>query len=254
MLGSLRTRIFVILVAPVLLATTLAAVASFDFLQRSFSSLLQQRMTVLADDIGSLAEENDTLGQSLASFTPLQRRLEVEKSRNPDVAAIAVLNGGGAVVFDTDRPVIGSHAPEDWLPGTGLGTQVWSQSAADGLIIASPIINSFGRPIGAVVVRVSNALVGFRKAEAFRMVGLAGVGFLLLAAVAAFLAAGPLARMIRAGMADAVREIDQAGRRAAGAADDGTAMPGTGLLARLLPLLHPLEEAERTLRQIDEGA
>ncbi len=254
MLGSLRARIFVILVAPALLATTLAAVASFDFLQRSFSTLLQERMAVLADDVASLAEENDTLGQTLASFTPLQHRLEAEKSRNPELAAIAVLNGLGAVVFDTDRPGIGSRAPDGWLPGRDLGTQRWSRSADDGLIIGSPIINSFGRPIGAVVVRVSNALVGFRKAEAFRTVGLAGIGFLLLAAGAALLAAGPLARMLRAGLAGAVQEIDQAGRLAGGSADDRPTAPGTGLLARLGTLLRPLEDAEQALRQIDEGA
>ena len=256
MVGSLRLRLFATLLVPVSLTVLLACVASYNTLQSSYRTLLGDRLAVVAGNLSTVAEDNDSIGQPLATQLALQRLLEQAKAQNSDIATISAFLEDGRVVFDTDPASIGERIPASWLPGGRLGLDAWSQSADNGFVVGSPVVNSFRRPLGGMVIRVSNALVGFHKVSAFRTVALVGLIFLGIATAACYLAAVQLVRQLLPPVR-AVRDIDVAAGLMLGpsspvAADPSA--PDSPVVTRVRQLAEPLNAAERAFGVLDEAS
>lgn len=255
MVGSLRLRLFISLLVPVAATGGMACLASFSTLQGSYRLLLGERLAEVADNLSNVAEATERIGQALASQSRLQRLIEQAKSQNTDLTEVSVILEDGRIVFDTDLAAVGQHVPATWLPQAQLGLISWSRTDGNSLIAGSPIVNSFRRPLGAVVVRVSGTLLAVRKVSAFRAVALVGLVFLAVSAAACYAVAAQLARQIVPAIQWATADIDRATALMRGNAPTFPQADGEmDVVARIRTLAEPLDAAERAFRQMDDAA
>lgn len=259
MIGALRMRLFIVLLVPVVLAAVVACIASFNALQASYGTLLGERFAEVAENLANVAEDMDRIGQLLAAQSRLQQLIEQAKSQNNDVSGISVMLDDGRVVFDTDLAAIGERIPAAWLPRPQLGLVPWIHADRDNLVVGSPVVNSFRRPVGAVIVRVSATVLALHKVSSFRAVALVGLGFLALTAVACYAAALQLARQIAPPVQRATGEIDQAtelmrGGEASAPPRIGPAVDEAEIVSRVRAVAGPLNMAERAFTQLDDAA
>jgi len=252
-IGALHTRLYLILLAPLLLAGGFSAIAVYDYVRETHIRLARERLAVIAEDISETIQSSVDLGLPLSALPQIQRSLEEARRDNQGISAITAYVTGGVVQFSTDRATIGELVPPEWLAPDGeLRSTAWSDAREQDILVGAPVINSFHQPVGGVVLRVSSARLGLDQIPSLRLVGIIGLGFLALSALLAALAARVMARLVAAPLMAMTTSLGAAAvmiRDGAGQAAD----PPDHLAAELAGLVVPITAAEQTLRQIDEA-
>lgn len=254
MIGSLRTRLFVILLVPLLLGTALSAVAVYDFVRETNLRHARERLAVIAADVAETIQASVDLGLSLSALPQIQRRIEDVRRTNHGIGSVTVYVVGGVVQFSTDRATIGETVPREWLQPDGrLRAGPWSAELDQEIVVGAPVINSFHQPVAGAVLRISSARLGLDQLPSFRLVGAIGLTFLCLAMLLALVAARVMARLVSGPLVAATESLDAA----ADAVRDGAPVPaedeaGPTLAEEVGSLLTPIAEAEEALGKIDE--
>lgn len=255
MIGSLRTRLFVILLVPLLLGAGLSAVAVYDYVRATHVRLARERLAVIAADVTDTIQASVDLGLGLSTLPQIQRRIEEVRRNNHGISGVTVYIVGGVVQFSTDRATIGELVPREWLALDGqLRATPWTAYIDQEILVGSPVINSFHQPIGGAVLRVSAARLGLDQFPSFRLVGTAGLGFLGLAVLLALVAARVMARLVSGPLLATTASLGAAAAtvRDTVHAEDAVEAPSDPLAQEFGALVAPIGEAEQALRKIDE--
>ena len=255
MIGSLRTRLFVILLVPLLMSAGLLAAAVYDYVRETNVRQARERLAVIAADVAETIQSSVDLGLGLSALPQIQRRVEDVRRNNHGIGSVTVFILGGVIQFSTDRATIGDMVPRDWLTPDGrLRATPWSAEIDQEIVVGAPVINSFHQPVAAAVLRVSAAKLGLDQLPSFRLVGGIGLTFLALAVLLALIASRVMARLVSAPLAAATASL----AAAAAAVRDGTPEDRTGeeaadpLVDEVGALVAPMADAEQALRKIDE--
>jgi len=190
------------------LALALGAYMTFSGVRGAYLDLIDSRMQMVAEDVGTVVEAAVSVGIAPAEQVTLPALLDRQAEADPLIRAIEALGPDGAVLF--------SSAPAD----TGAAGDA-EQAGSRLLVVARPVLNDFGVEVAQIQVSYDAAVPGARLAGFGREVLADAVPAGLAAALAGSLAAMLVLtrlhrRALRAAadeddaLASAAREIDAA--------------------------------------------
>jgi hypothetical protein len=151
-----------------ILFCTLAVVAYFGYskFESVYSAMVQSRYSFVAFSIKKRVEDSLNLGFPLRHTRQVQEIVEWEKARDPRILAIEVYDSKGEVLFDTDRGAIGLTVPAALRDAARAGAaQPFGAVDDDALVVGLPLVDSFGRVEGGVVLRYPAAYVSQGSSE-----------------------------------------------------------------------------------------
>ncbi|MBP2230375.1 hypothetical protein J2847_003678 [Azospirillum agricola] len=181
--GALALRTGAVVAATVALAVLLSVVLSGLKFEQKLRDVTSSRLSVVADELRRRVEFGLTLGLDLSELVDVQALVERAAS-GEEILGVEVVDERGTVLFAADRAAVGRPSPVRWDAATAPAvTGIRQQVAGDALILAAGLRDSFGQPVGAVILRSS--LGGLRGRIARVETELAAGTTLLLAVVAA---------------------------------------------------------------------
>lgn len=237
---SFASRLSGVLTMMLVLGCGLAAGLNHLKFERMLLEQQARVLEILAGELGATLETSLALGVRLAGVPGAQALLERSRAAEPLIAALTVADADGVVLFDTDREALGSVLPRDRIAGLGA-TPAWRFAMGAEAGIGVEIINGFGQPEGAVLLRYGRRAVDARLGSAL----LAMVQAILLA-LAVAVPVGALALQL------ATRRTRQWFAATEAAMHPGAASTGlaAGLQAAIAEADAILTEAERSLEQL----
>jgi hypothetical protein len=148
--------------------------------------LQRERLQLVADGLDAVIERNLAFGLAFRDIVMLPDVLDSQKSADPLIGAIEVVDMEGAVVYATERSRVGARVPQPWrstMAAAKRGT--WHASADGEAAVGTVVRNAFGLPLGHVMVRYRTD--GLEAASAAFARHLAWTGAVIAAMFAVFL-------------------------------------------------------------------
>jgi hypothetical protein len=130
--------------------------------------LLDQQARVLeifSGELGNTVENSLALGVQLGGVPGAQALLERAREAEKLIAGLTISDTGNVVLFDTDRQNIGRTLRQSQLAASGLAAP-WRFRDGSHYGIGTPIINGYGVPEGAVLLRYERTAVDERLGAA----------------------------------------------------------------------------------------
>ncbi len=185
--GALALRTGAVIAATVALAVLLSVLLSGLKFEQKLRDVTSSRLSVVADELRRRVDFGLTLGLDLSELVDLQALVD-RAAAGEEIIGVEVVDDDGLVLFAADRAAIGKPTPVRWDAATAASiTGIRQQVAGDALILAAGVRNSFGQPVGEVILRSS--LTGLHRRIARVEANLA-TGTLLLVALAAAVTLG----------------------------------------------------------------
>ena len=231
----------------ILCAATIAYLTMSSTLQDG----LERHLRFTLSDIRAAIEARIGIGLSLEQVRDTNDWLAAEKAVDPDILAIEVYDASGITRYSTDRGTVGQSIPESWNRATKADPSAnWSESKDSLLIVGLPILNSFSKQIGGVVITYSTASRDRDLRDLITNFVSISFGLAVLAGLVGLL----LARLAWRPIGDS---LDLAYRRLVRLRGGDLTPPSKEELSRAAPIEAAilLEEAARsTLEQLRDGA
>jgi hypothetical protein len=124
-------------------AMALAAYMNFSGVRSAYLDLIRSRMSMMAEDIANDIMTANEIGIRLSEQTTLPALLARQTVTDPLMLSIDVVSDDGDTLFSSDATRTGRK--DDAVSDTGAFRHV------------RQIVNNFGAPVGAVVVRLDRA-------------------------------------------------------------------------------------------------
>lgn len=145
------SRLRVLIVAPVVLVTVLAAGLSAFLNYGKFAVTLAEqenaRFGLVAQGVKAGLEANLNLGLQLNGLTVAQEILDRERRVVHETQSVVVFAADGAILFSSGKAHGIARPPADWLRHGD-----WSSEAADWRAVGTSLVNPFGVVVGGVAV------------------------------------------------------------------------------------------------------
>lgn len=135
-------------------AMALAAYMNFSGVRTAYLDLIRSRMAMIADDIAKDIQTANELGIRLSEQTTLPALLIRQAATDPLILSIDVVSDRGDTLFSSDLTRLGK--PDDESVDAGAFRRV------------REVINNFGAPVGAVIVRLDRTVIN-GKVETLRL-------------------------------------------------------------------------------------
>ena len=162
---SFATRLSGVLAVMLLLGCGLAAGLNYLKFERMLLEQQARVLEILAGELGTTVENSLALGVRLAGVPGAQALLERSRAAEPLIGGLTIADADGVVLFDTDRQNLGTSLPKERFEA--LARQVsWRFRVGADYGIGAPIVNGFGQPEGAVLLRYDRRAVDERLAAA----------------------------------------------------------------------------------------
>ena len=186
-MGSERLRLKIggALLAVLVLAMLVTATLSYLVYERTLSGLLVSRFDLIASELRGEIEASVDLGLPLGELDNVEQLMAKRKATDEQIVGITIFDARGQIVFDSDRTARGGRVAADWLQAVGAVPQGQMARAVERYSVATPLVNSFGKLTGGVIIRYSDA---YLKAKLQAMLERLGEILLLAFAVSAFVA------------------------------------------------------------------
>lgn len=162
---SFASRLSGLLAIMLLLGCGLAAGLNYLKFERMLMEQQAKVLEILAGELGTTVENSLALGVRLAGVPGAQALLERARAAEPMIVGLTIADVDGVVLFDTDRQAIAGTLPGDRLAPAATADS-WRFRDGQRYGIGAPIINGFGQPEGAVLLRYGRDLVDERLASA----------------------------------------------------------------------------------------
>ncbi|NBC31558.1 MAG: hypothetical protein GVY13_02665 [Alphaproteobacteria bacterium] len=162
------------------LALALGAYMTFSGVRGAYLDLIDSRMAMVAEDVGTVVEAAVSVGIPPAEQVTLPALLDRQAEADPLIRAIEVRSPDGAVLF-------GSAAGP--APDTANGGEDPGAGAVPPFHVARPVLNDFGVAVADIRVRYDSTVPGARIAAFGRGVLADAVPAGIAAALAGSLAA-----------------------------------------------------------------
>lgn len=155
----------------------------FNF-DKTLSTLIAQRYSVVDKDLQSSAEYGLSLGLAVSEIKNIQTLIAQTKRHYPSIDEISVFNTRGKRIFDTRPDMTGKPVPKAWLAGAKSrhDKQVHHGHYGAHYFVSASLFNSFDAPAGGVVVTYGRQAV--QHADNAMLVYLGGMGALTLLIIA----------------------------------------------------------------------
>ena len=144
-----------------------ALVAGLNYLKFERILLDQQArvLEIFSGELGSTVENSLALGVQLGGVPGAQALLERSREAEKLIAGLTISDAGNIVLFDTDRQNIGRSLRQEQLAASGLAAP-WRFRDGPHYGIGTPIINGYGVPEGAILLRYERTAVDERLGAA----------------------------------------------------------------------------------------
>lgn len=162
---SFATRLTGLLATMLLLGCGLVAGLNYLKFERILLDQQARVLEIFSGELGSTVENSLALGVQLAGVPGAQALLERSREAEKLIAGLTISDAGNVVLFDTDRQNIGRTLRPDQLAASGL-TASWRFRDGSQYGIGTPIINGYGVPEGAILLRYGRAAVDERLGAA----------------------------------------------------------------------------------------
>jgi hypothetical protein len=162
---SFATRLTGLLATMLLLGCGLVAGLNYLKFERILLNQQARVLEIFSGELGSTVENSLALGVQLAGVPGAQALLERSREAEKLIAGLTISDSGNVVLFDTDRQNIGRTLRPEQLAASGL-TAPWRFRDAAQYGIGTPIINGYGVPEGAILLRYGRAAVDVRLGAA----------------------------------------------------------------------------------------
>ena len=256
MLNTLPTRLTACVLSGAALALLLIVGASDLSLQNTGQSLSADRMRVVAVSIKAALEQRVDLGVPLNFLEDAQRIVEREKALTAGVGRIDIFGERLVTLYSSERLTIGEGVDPRWLTPDGrLRAEPWTLSSAESIVVGVPLMNSFNRPIGGVVLVVPTSGLADVTSGLMWAVALPGLAFLGLAWLLVAVGARLFLQEPSQEMEAAIRRLERAkSLTEPGPVIDPATEPPNVLAASVFleDILLKAAEADRQIRTIDE--
>jgi hypothetical protein len=177
----------------------------FNF-SKSFGDLVGNQYFVIARDEKNTIESLLNLGLSLGEMEGVEKDLKAMAASNPDIVDVRVVDDSGETIIGADPKVgrpPGAKRIRPESPAAEL-SEIFSDRRA--IAVALPLINSFDRQVGIIVLRYSRSMIDNSVSEVVR--ALTFYGFLVILA-ASLIGTGAL-RFLMRGLIDRLHRLSGA--------------------------------------------
>ena len=162
---SFATRLTGLVATMLLLGCALVAGLNYLKFERILLDQQARVLEIFSGELGSTVENSLALGVQLAGVPGAQALLERSREAEKLIAGLTISDSGNVVLFDTDRQNIGRTLRQEQLAASGL-TGPWRFRDGPRYGIGTPIINGYGVPEGAILLRYERAAVDERLGAA----------------------------------------------------------------------------------------
>lgn len=172
-------------------AISVTAFLNYYKYQATLRELVQSRFVVVGLDLKNAVEGSVSLGIPLSQTENIQELLNRVKLSDKQILTAEVFGitgDNGVRLFGTDKSEIGRAVPTAWMRGaerSDSDTFQFDEDAAFG--VGFPIINSFNKPVGGIVLRYSRAYQQTKIEAMFKTLGRAALIVFGIASVLAFI-------------------------------------------------------------------
>ena len=181
-------------------AISVTAFLNYYKYQATLRELVQSRFVVVGLDLKNSVEGSVSLGIPLSQTENIHELLNRVKASDKQILSAEVFGiagDNGVRLFGTDKDAVGKTVPAQWVRGAerpDTDTFQFDEDAAFG--VGFPIINSFNKPVGGIVLRYSKAYQQAKVEAMFKTLGRAALVVLAIASVLAFIGVYVLFRPI----------------------------------------------------------
>jgi hypothetical protein len=164
----MRTKAKVTAALLVVLVTALmtTAILAYFIYERTLSGLVTSRFEFVAKELKRKIEDGLDLGLPIGELENVNELLRQQISTDDALLDLTIQNAKGAVLFDTDSARIGITVDRRWLPDIEQSDQDSSRTYLTNSEIRVPLVNSFGKVVGGLVVTYSQAYYDKKRAQA----------------------------------------------------------------------------------------
>ena len=161
---SFSTRLTSLLATMLLLGCGLVVGLNYLKFERILLEQQARVLEIIAEELGRTVENSLALGVQLAGVPGAQSLLERSREGEKLIAGLTISDTGNVVLFDTDRQNIGRTLRQDQLASSGALTGPWRFRDVSGYGVGAPIVNGYGVPEGAILLRYERVAVDERLA------------------------------------------------------------------------------------------
>lgn len=174
-----QTKILAALLMVSIVALATTATLGYFIYERTLSGLVMSRFEFIARELKRKVEAGLDLGLPLGELDNVNDLLSQEIATDNALVRLSVENARGIILFDTDAAHIGSRSSSDWLD-----PDVATAKNSDVVVLESeigvPLVNSFGKIVGGLLVDYSKDYYDGKRTETVRSVAATTLIVLLL--------------------------------------------------------------------------
>ncbi|WP_368415315.1 hypothetical protein [Falsiroseomonas sp.] len=162
---SFATRLTGLVATMLLLGCGLVAGLNYLKFERILLDQQARVLEIFSEELGNTVENSLALGVQLGGVPGAQALLERSREAEKLIAGLTISDTGNLVLFDTDRQNIGRRLRQEELAASGLAAS-WRFRDGPHYGIGTPIINGYGVPEGAILLRYERTAVDERLGAA----------------------------------------------------------------------------------------
>lgn len=174
-----QTKILAALLMVSVIALATTATLGYFIYERTLSGLVVSRFEFIARELKRKVEAGLDLGLPLGELENVNDLLSQEIATDNALVRLSVESARGIILFDTDASRIGSRSSSDWLD-QNMGTAKNSDVIVRESEVGVPLVNSFGKVVGGLLVDYSKDYYDGKRAETVRNVAATTLIVLLL--------------------------------------------------------------------------
>lgn len=175
---------------------------SYFKFQTTLTTLIQNRLTVVGITISESIHSAVDLGLALREVRTADTLIDRAKLSDPGIESIEIYDPSGRILYSTQEGKANGTVPDDFLQvQKDADGRTWGLDMGNVFVSGVSLVNSFGQPIGGVVLTYSKE--GFDAQVATLTFSLARDTLLILAGFALLAFIG-----IKLGFRDLTRDMD----------------------------------------------
>ena len=178
-----QTKILAALLMVSMIALTTTATLGYFIYERTLSGLVLSRFEFIATELKRKVEAGLDLGLPLGELENVNDLLRQEILTDDALVRLSIENARGIILFDTDTSRIGTKSSLPWLDSSAQGDPKSSDMLVRENQIGIPLVNSFGKVVGGLLVDYSKDYYDSKRAGTIRNVAEATLIVLLLSSV-----------------------------------------------------------------------
>jgi hypothetical protein len=175
-----QTKILAALLMVLIIALTTTATLGYFIYERTLSGLVTSRFEFIAMELKRKVEAGLDLGLPLGELENVNELLRQEIFTDKALVRLSIENARGIILFDTDTSRIGTKSSSPWLDSSMQAGPKSSDMLVREPQIEVPLVNSFGKVVGGLLVDYSKDYYDIKRAGTIRNVAEATLIVLLL--------------------------------------------------------------------------